>query len=95
MAYNNANLQLLVAAIAGSPAPNLWSYSSADVAASVDNAGYISDGGARGMKVNDLVLVSDTTTPLITTHLVLSVNATTGAVDLGNGTTVGLNTNSD
>lgn len=95
MAYNGANLSLITEApLTG--AGQRWLYTTTDAAATVDTSGYITDGGNRGMKVGDIVEVHDTATPLVTTHLVISVSATApGAVDLGNGTTIGLNTNSD
>jgi hypothetical protein len=95
MAYATSNPpRLLVGAFAG--AGNIWRYTSADATATVDGAGYITNGGNLGMKVGDFVIVVDTATPLITGHSVISVNSTApGAVDLSNGTTIGLNTNSD
>jgi len=41
----------------------LWLYKSADVIATVQGAGYFSDGIQRGMQVGDLVYVIDETTP--------------------------------
>jgi len=93
MSYAASGLSLLCPIFAG--AGNIWRYTSADPTATVDGSGYISDGGKYGMKVGDLVIVNDTATPLITMHQVISVNATTCAVDLSNGTTVGASTNSD
>lgn len=71
-----------------------WEYESADAAATVAVSGYISDGGKYGMQVGDLVTVFDSATPKITTHQVITVSATTGAVDLSDASTVGTNTNS-
>lgn len=94
MAYSTSSPpRLSFQSIAG---PRVWIYVSADASATVDASGYITNGGNLGMKVNDLVQVVDTATPLITMHQVITVSATApGAVDLSNGTTVGLNTNSD
>ncbi len=67
-----------------------WVYTSADAAATVAGAGYITNGGDLGMQVNDLVQVIDTATPLITSHRVKTVSSTSpGAVNLSAGTTVG------
>jgi len=73
-----------------------WFYSTADTAATVDTSGYITNGGDLGMKVGDLVYVQVTGTGVITTHRVVTVSSTApGAVDLGDGTTVGSATNTD
>jgi hypothetical protein len=73
-----------------------WTHKSVDAASVVDASGYITDGGDRGMKVGDLVYHQDTDTLLTSCHVVITVSATApGAVDMGTGTKVGLNTNSD
>lgn len=72
----------------------LWFYSTADTAATVDTTGYITNGYDLGMRVGDLVLVQVTGTGVITTHRVVSVTVN-GAADLGDGTTVGSATNTD
>lgn len=74
-----------------------WSYVSTDGASTVDASGYITNGGDLGMKVGDLVYVTDSdASPVVTTiHRVVSVSSTApGAVDLADGVTVG-STNSD
>lgn len=76
---------LIIQSIAG---PRTWQYTSVDVAGTVDAAGYFTNGDALGMKVNDLVIVNDTTTPLQTTHVVQTVTAG-GAANVGLGTTIG------
>lgn len=77
-----------------------WSYRSTDSAATVDTAGYISDGAFRGMKVGDIVEVTTITTAAnvagsaetgvtaVTFQIVLSANLVTGAVDLSDGTAI-------
>lgn len=87
--YSTSNPpQVLVGAFnTGIAGPNLWTYSSADAAATVAGASYFSNGVALGMKLNDLVIVVDTATPLITTHRVKTVGA--AAVTVSSGTTVG------
>ena len=94
MAYVTTNPPALAeGAFAG--VGNKWRYISADIAATVAAASYFTNGGSLGMKVGDLVFVHDTATPKITSHLVLTVSATyPGAVDLGDGTVIGTNTNS-
>lgn len=73
-----------------------WFYTTSDTAATVDTAGYISNGGDLGMKVGDLVFVNVTGTGVVTTHRVASVaSASPGATDLGDGTTIGSATNTD
>jgi hypothetical protein len=95
MAYDGANLSCLTQAIAG---PRIWFYKSTDAAAVVDASGYITDGGARGMKVGDFVYAQDTDDAgeLTSGHTVISVSSTyPGAVDLSNGITLGGGSNSD
>lgn len=95
MAYTSANLSCVVQAIAG---PSIWHHTSADATAAVDTSGFITDGGSRGMKVNDIVYHKDSTTTAtaLTMHKVVSVSATyPGAVDLSDGIVVGSATNTD
>lgn len=73
----------------------VWHYTSADAAATVDADGYITNGKSLGMKVNDIVIVTDTATPIVTTHRVASVSTSDQSVDLSNGTTIGATTDSD
>ena len=63
--------------------PKRWFMSGTVADATVLAAGYISDGGARGMKVGDIVDYLLTSTPELYTHIVTAVNATTGGVTLG------------
>lgn len=87
--YSTSNPpQILVGAFnTGIAGPNLWTYSSADAVATVAGAGYFTNGVALGMKLNDLVIVVDTATPLISTCRVKTVGA--AAVTVSSGTTVG------
>lgn len=87
MAYNGSNLSVFNSDI-GDNSLQHFTYTSADVAATVAAAGYISDAFTRGMKINDLVWVVDTATPLITSHRVTAVSQTTGAT-LSTGVTIG------
>lgn len=97
MAYTSANLVCLQASIGGI-GPAIWTHYSADATTAADASGFISDGGKYGMKRNDIVFhtdISTPTAPVTTSHVVVSVNATTNAVDLSNGTVIGSGTNSD
>jgi len=91
MAYVTSNPpQLLIGALTSSNGPNLWSYVSADAVATVAGAGYFTNGGQLGLKVNDLMIVVDTATPLISTVRVKTVSTTSpGATTVSSGTTVG------
>lgn len=94
MAYNTANppVKLSLGALAGfnttesggtqangGLAGNIWLYKSADVIATVEGAGYFSNGVALGMQPGDLVIIIDVTTP----HAYLE---SVGSVNLGTGT---------
>jgi hypothetical protein len=92
MAYTAANLTLnSVAPLTGGG--QKWSHFSADTGATAQGAGFISNGGLYGMKVGDLVEHRNTSTNITSNHYVISVNATTGAVDLTDATTVASGTN--
>ncbi len=94
MAYATSNPPSLIASgVAG--VGNLWHYSSTDATATVDGDGYISNGQDLGMKVNDSVIVVDTTNGITTFHRVTSLSTSDQSVDLSNGTTVGTATDSD
>ena len=87
MAYSQDNIYMLGSAVGGGP--RIWVYSEASLAASaLDASGYVSNGGKLGMKVNDLVLGMNTSTGIWSGHSVVTVSASTGAVDLSNGTTI-------
>lgn len=87
MSYSQDGLMLVAGGIGSNP--RIWIYTEASLAASaLDLAGYISNGGKLGMKVNDLVLGINQATGIWSGHNVVTVNATTGAVDLSNGTTI-------
>lgn len=88
MAYVTSNPPILqVEGGVGNKGMAFWSYTSADAAATVAGASYFSNGVALGMKLNDLLFVVDTATPLTTTHRVKTIGAT--AVTVSAGTTVG------
>lgn len=78
MSYSTSIPPMKVTAGVGG-APNLWIYKSTDDDGTVNGAGYFTNGASLGMKLNDIVLVIDTTTPLVSLCSVSAVNATTGA----------------
>ncbi len=87
MSYSSDGLMRIAGGVGSNP--NIWIYTEASLAASaLDAAGYISDGGKHGMKVNDLVLGINQATGIWSGHNVVTVTASTGAVDLSNGTTI-------
>jgi len=80
-----------VPAVAGT-GPSLWTYNSTDPAADVDGAGYFTNAKKLGMKVGDIVFVTDTdaSPPITTSHRVYAIDSTTGAADLSDtGATIG------
>jgi hypothetical protein len=54
MAFDGAYLKLLVAG--GNGHPNIWSYKTADAAATVDTADYFVNAIGMGMRLYDLIL---------------------------------------
>lgn len=96
MAYSTSAPPIcILQSIAG---PRIWYHTAADATATVDTSGYITNGGALGMKVNDIVYHKDSTSTAtaMTMHKVVSVSTTyPGAVDLSDGVVVGSATNTD
>ena len=92
MAYATSNppRKLLQGGIDNSQAGNIWMYTSADAVATVVAQDYITNPVDLGMAVNDLVIVVDTNTPLISITRVKTVSSvsTTGAL-LATGVTIG------
>jgi len=72
-----------------------WRHTSADATAVVDTSGFITNGGSYGMRVGDILQHTDSGTGIITSHRVVTVSATTGAVDLSDGVVIGSGTNTD
>jgi len=96
MAYSTSSPPVLVTQAMTNSVPRMWFLTGTDTAATVDTTGYITNGGALGMKVNDLVTYWKTDSKSATIHVVVTVSSTApGAVDLADGTTVGSATNSD
>lgn len=95
MTYATSNPPALMFAAFGGVGPSVWQYKSTDASTAVDAAGYIANAGSLGMKVGDLVFVtdSDASPIIVTTHVVTAI--TSGAADLSDlGATVG-STNTD
>ncbi len=92
MAYTKANLRKIVAGGIGdsSGGGDIFLYTTADAVATVVAQGYITDPIDQGMSVNDLVIVIDTNTPLVSITRVKTVSAVaaTGAL-LATGVTIG------
>lgn len=91
MAYNKANLRKIIhGGIDSNTAGSIWMYTSADAVATVVAQDYITDPVDQGMLVNDLVIIIDTATPLISIARVKTVSSvsTTGAL-LSTGVTIG------
>lgn len=96
MAYSTSNPPMLVTEAPLTGAYQRWVHSSADAQAAVNTSGFITNGGNLGMKVGDIVEHHDTGTGITTSHSVITVNATTGAVDLSDGVVIGdFTTNAD
>lgn len=87
MAYSTSNPpSLMIQEVGGGR--RIWSYRSTDAAATVDGANYITNGGSLGMKVGDLVFVTDTdASPVITTLHQVSATGD-GTTDLNDLTTI-------
>jgi hypothetical protein len=89
MSYSQDNVYMVFDGGVGGYGPRIWVYAEAGLAAaSLDASGYIANGGKLGMKAKDLVLGVNSTTGIWSGHSVVTVNASTGAVDLSNGTTI-------
>lgn len=88
MPYVTSNPPAKVVADIGNNGPQRWTYQSADNIATVQGAGYFSNAKDLGMKVNDIVEVTDTATPLVSDTRVKSISAA-GAATVAVGVTVG------
>ncbi len=89
MAYNTNNLNVRNARLGAGDddtgdsglSAALFCYVSLDVNATVIAAGYVTDGGDKGLQVNDVVEIVDLTTPLVS-HAVVTVVAANGDVTM-------------
>lgn len=66
---------------------NMWFYTTTDNAATIAGAGYISDATAKGVQVNDIVIVSQVTTLPNTTPTGINVYVVS-AVSAGAATVI-------
>lgn len=88
MAFNGAYLKLLVPG--GPDHPNIWSYKTADAAATVDTANYFADALPMGMKIYDRIIRTTVTNlgasnEAFSTsgdHVVNAANAAAGTIDV-------------
>lgn len=93
MAYTTANFNLT------SKGPltgggQIWNHFSADTGAQAQVDGFFSDGVAKGAKLNDIIYHRNTATNIVSTHLVVALNAN-GSLDTTNATTAVSGTDSD
>lgn len=86
MAYSTSNPPRLLSAGLGGGI-SVWTYSSTDAIATVNTSGYFSNGALLGMKVGDVVYVTDTATPTTSIAVVADVTAG-GQADIADGTAV-------
>jgi hypothetical protein len=88
MTYATSNPPKLIVQAVGGSGPSIWTYSSTDAAATVDAANYITNGGSLGLKVGDIVFVTDTdASPVIVTMHQVSATGD-GTTDLNDLTTI-------
>jgi hypothetical protein len=89
MAYDTANPpSLLLSGIGSSSSPQVWWYRSTDAATAVDAANYFTNGGSLGLRVGDLIYVTDTdASPVITTMHQVSATGD-GTTDVNDLTTI-------
>lgn len=74
MAYVSAQWNLVTQAVGDGPA--IWLATGTDVHTDVDAADFVSDGSAKGMRVNDVVIYVKTTATIgATVHSVSAVTA--------------------
>jgi hypothetical protein len=87
MSYNTSNPPRLINSdLAGGT--QVWAYRSTDAAATVRVANYFTNGGSLGMRVGDLVYVTDTdASPVITTLHQVSATGD-GTTDINDATTI-------
>lgn len=72
MAYSTSNPPALIGGTL--TGKKLWLYVSTDDDSTVNGASYFSNGKQLGMGVGDVVIVSDTTTPKVSLHGVVSAS---------------------
>jgi len=98
MAYATTDPLICLTPASLAVGPRIWHHASADVLTAADAAGFITDGGSKGLKVGDYILHLDNTsiTGNSSLHRVVTVSATyPGVVDLTDGTVVCAGANAD
>jgi len=75
MAYSTSNPPALKSTSPLTGAGQTWAYIGADIATDVDAVGFFTNGNALGMKVNDIVEVTNTATGVVTLHRVITSTA--------------------
>lgn len=88
MAYSTSNPPALISQKVGATGGSMWFYQSADALAAVRVSGYFTNGYALGMRAGDIVFVVDTDDYSGGVAIVNAANATTGVVDLNDGTAI-------
>lgn len=91
MAYSTSTPPKLLLQAIAHKGPAIWTYENTDAATVVRFTGYITNGGALGMKVNDILLYTktDASPPALYIMTVVTVSATApGAVDLTDAVTL-------
>lgn len=83
MAYSTSNPPQKVAQGIGSGGLSVWAYRSADAHGDVDAADYFEDGEVLGMKVGDIVIVTDSDNGATTVHAVTAVDADGATISAG------------
>lgn len=88
MAYSQSNPPFLISqGIAGGF--RQWVYKSTDSAATIDTAGYFTNGWALGMRAGDLVLTVKTdASPISSQFHIVSSASRSGGVNLSDGTAI-------
>jgi len=97
MSYSTSNPPKLLVQSVGGTGVSVWGLTGTDADTAVDASGYITNGGALGMAVGDIVFYTKTDASPIANFMfnVTTVSSTApGAVDLSNSTTITA-TNSD
>lgn len=87
MAFNGAYLKCLIPG--GPDHPSLWSYKTADTAATVDTANYFADALPMGMRIYDLILRTTVSNLGASNegystqgfHVINAANVTAGTID--------------
>lgn len=93
MAYSTSSPPALIAGTIGGTY-RLWLYKNTDAVSAVRVAGYITNGGALGMKAGDLLLYVKTDASPISTQMMIVSAISSGAADLSDGTAI-VATNTD